>query len=226
MLKVDPEEPLPTIEIGTAAVPVGLPVVALGAPLGLQGTVTKGIVSGLGREVTVPAGSGTALIHGGVQTDASINPGNSGGPLVGCDGRMIGVNTAIATVPSSAGGSVGSVGIGFAIPVELAIAVADELIAHGSYALPSFGMTVVPISRAAAAEFGLPVGLFVQSVDAGGAAEGAGIQQGDVITQVDGNASPDETALIRASLQHEIGDDVAVVRVRDGESSDVTVVLG
>ena len=167
MLKVEPEEPLPTIEIGTAAVPIGLPVVALGAPLGLQGTVTKGIVSGLGREVTVPAGSGTALIHGGVQTDASINPGNSGGPLVGCDGRMIGVNTAIATVPSSAGGgSVGSVGIGFAIPVELAIAVADELIAHGSYALPSFGMTVVPISRAAAAEFGLPVGLFVQSVDA------------------------------------------------------------
>ena len=150
VMKVVADKPLPVITIGSSAVPIGLPVVALGSPLGLAGSVTRGIVSALGREVTLPADAGTtALISDGIQTDAAINPGNSGGPLVDCAGEMIGVNTAIATVPNAAGGaSSGSVGIGFAIPSDLASAVADQLIANGTFTMPSFGLAVVPLSAA------------------------------------------------------------------------------
>ncbi|GIF25862.1 hypothetical protein Ate02nite_85920 [Paractinoplanes tereljensis] len=134
VVRVQTTEKLPLIEVGrSSALRVGQPVVALGAPLGLSGTVTAGIVSALGRDIPVPADGGqTAVLPGAVQTDAAINPGNSGGPLVDCDGRLIGVNTAIATVPNAdgqAGG--GSVGIGFAIPVDAATVVADQLISQG-----------------------------------------------------------------------------------------------
>ncbi|GIM93102.1 S1C family serine protease [Paractinoplanes toevensis] len=134
VVRVAAPEPLPLIAVGrSSTLRVGQPVVALGAPLGLSGTVTAGIVSALGRDIPVPADGGqTAVLPGAVQTDAAINPGNSGGPLVDCDGRLIGVNTAIATVPNEAGqGGGGSVGIGFAIPVDEAMVVADQLINRG-----------------------------------------------------------------------------------------------
>ncbi|MBO0889687.1 MAG: trypsin-like peptidase domain-containing protein, partial [Acidothermales bacterium] len=126
VLRVQSTGDFPVITLGRSEpLRVGQPVVALGAPLGLQGTVTSGIVSALGRDVSVPAAGGqTARLPGSIQTDAAINPGNSGGALVDCGGRLVGINTAGATVPNPAGGSSsGSIGIGFAIPVDLAIVI-------------------------------------------------------------------------------------------------------
>ncbi len=227
VLKVNPDKPLPVIAVASSAVPIGLPVVALGSPLGLDGSVTRGIVSALGRDVTLPADGGTtALISDGIQTDAAINPGNSGGPLVDCAGAMIGVNTAIALVPNASGGtSSGSVGIGFAIPSDLAVAVADQLISKGSFTMPSFGLSVVPISGAVAERFGLPSGLFVRTVTPSGGAAAAGIEEGDVLTSVDGQAAGDESVLIRSALAHKVGDQVPVTYYRDGKSVDTTITL-
>jgi putative serine protease PepD len=131
VLKVNDKSDLRTISLGNSSdLRIGQGVVALGAPLGLSSTVTSGIVSALGRTVHVPGeASQTALLIDAVQTDAAINPGNSGGALVDCSGDLIGVPTAGATVPSPSGeASGGSIGLGFAIPVNLAIKVADEII--------------------------------------------------------------------------------------------------
>ena len=228
VIKVQPPEPLPVIAIGSSAVPIGLPVVALGAPLGLDSSVTKGIISALGRDVTLPAANGqTALISDGLQTDAAINPGNSGGPLVNCDGQMVGVNTAIATVPNAAGGaSSGSVGIGFAIPSDLASAVADQLIATGTFSMPRFGVAVVPMQPSIAAQFDLPAGLFVRDVVAGGGAEAAGLKIGDIITAVDGQSATNETVLIKVALAHRAGDQIPVTFYRAGASTTVSITLG
>ena len=122
---------------------VGQPVVALGAPLGLSGTVTSGIVSALDRNVHVPGDDGgTALLVSAIQTDAAINPGNSGGALVNCDGELVGVPTAGAVMPSGGGGSIG---LGFAIPVDSAMQIANELIETGSVTHSYFGLATVPI---------------------------------------------------------------------------------
>jgi len=127
---------------------VGQPVVALGAPLGLVGTVTAGIVSALDRQMQLPADAGgTAHLFNAVQTDAAINPGNSGGPLVDCDARLVGINTAIATVPNEAGQSGGgSVGLGFAIGVDAAMPIGDELIRTGSVTHYTVGLTLRVVS--------------------------------------------------------------------------------
>src|SRR6478735_11759738 len=199
VLKVETTEPLPVITLGDSdGLEVGQPVVALGAPLGLDGSVTAGIISALGRDIVVPADGGlTARIPGGLQTDASINPGNSGGALVDCTGALVGVNTAIATVPNAngdAGG--GSVGIGFAIPVDLAMPLSAELIEHGRVNHPTFGMQAQVIPREIAKQTGATPGLYVQQVTPGGPAEQAGIKVGDVITRVDGQAANSTDALV------------------------------
>jgi len=181
VIKANAGEPdLPTIAIGASrSGRVGQPVVAVGSPLGLTSTVTSGIVSALDRYVRVPAGGGvTAHLVGAIQTDASINPGNSGGALVDCAARLVGINTAGASVPDSGGGSVG---LGFAIPVDLAKPLADELITNGKVNHPSFGMQVQAIPREVAEQAGQPPGLFVQEVTPGGPAEKAGIRPRDVI---------------------------------------------
>jgi putative serine protease PepD len=148
VLKVD-TSPLVTIEIGSSArLAVGQPVVALGAPLGLSSTVTTGVVSALGRTVRVPSDdAGTALLAGAIQTDAAINPGNSGGALVDCSTRLIGVPTAGATVPDAQGNAGGgSIGIGFAIPVDSALRIADQLISRGSISHAYLGLQVAPLA--------------------------------------------------------------------------------
>src|SRR5262249_12844799 len=148
VIKVDDHLPLRPIPWGhSSALSVGQPVVALGAPLGLESTVTGGIVSALDRSVNVPADDGrTALLVSAIQTDAAINPGNSGGALVDCHGNLVGIPTAGASVPSPQGGSVGNVGIGFAIPSDFAHTISDELIANGSVTHASFGLRVAPSS--------------------------------------------------------------------------------
>jgi putative serine protease PepD len=145
---------------------VGEPIVALGAPLGLYSTVTVGIVSALDRYVPVPGANGvTAHLLDAIQTDASINPGNSGGALVDCAGRLVGVNTAIATVPNSAGGTGGgSVGLGFAVPVDLAEPLADQLIRTGHVNHPTFELQAQPI-RPSPEEPQTLTGLLVTVID-------------------------------------------------------------
>ena len=213
-----------SIGIGSSAgVKVGQPVVALGAPLGLSSTVTAGIVSALDRYVPVPAGNGqTAHLIDALQTDASINPGNSGGALVDCAGDMVGINTAISTVPNAAGhGGGGSVGIGFAIPVDLAMPLAGQLISTGSANHPTFGLQAQTIPQSP----GAPTGLFVTAVDPGGPADKAGIQPGDVITEVDGQKATSVAALEVATLRRSAGDTVSITYERDGAPTTVDVTL-
>ena len=220
----------PLIAIGeSGTVRVGQPVVALGAPLGLSSTVTAGIVSALDRYVPVPAGNGvTAHLIDAIQTDAAINPGNSGGALVNCAGDLVGVNSAIATVPNEAGHSGGgSVGLGFAIPVDLAEPLAEQLIAGGHVNHPTLGLQAQTIPNVSS-EGGASSGLFVTAVDPGGPAEQAGIRVGDVITKIDGQPAASVAVLEKAALTRQAGDTVSITFTRDGQSTttDVTLAAG
>ncbi len=230
VVQVPDADDLPVIDVGHSDdLRVGQPVVALGAPLGLDGTVTAGIVSALGRQVPLPADEGsTAILPGAIQTDAAINPGNSGGALVDCAGSLIGINTAIATVPNESGQSGGgSVGIGFAIPVDLATTVADQLIAHGKFTPPTVGATTLPISQEVAQQFGLSHGaLYVQSVAANGPAAAAGLQAGDLIVKVDGESVEHPISLFATVVQNRPGDTVSIDYIRDGATKSTTLTLG
>jgi len=214
---------LPLLPIGSSAkLVVGQPVVALGAPLGLSSTVTSGIVSALDRYLPVPADQGTAHLVDAIQTDASINPGNSGGALVNCAGDLVGVNSAIATVPNAAGHSGGgSVGLGFAIPVDLAIPIADEIVTTGSVTHFSVGIQAQVIPPSAAAAVGLPAGLYVDSVTPGGPAALAGIATGDVITNVNGQSATSVEQLTVAELLVKAGQPIEVTYERGGTSTTV-----
>ena len=229
VLKVKPPFDLKAIAIGSSdSVQVGQPVVVLGAPLGLSGTVTSGIVSALDRTVEVPAeNDSSALLVSAVQTDAAINPGNSGGALVNCSGDLIGIPTAGATVPSSTGeSSGGSIGLGFAIPVDLGKTIADEIISTGRVTHAFFGLQTVPIPQATAAEAGISEGLFVAGVVANGPAAKAGLGQGDVITKLDGSPATTNVQLQELTLTKSPGDKVTVDYVRDGKAASTTVTLG
>ena len=224
VLKVQPSPKLKVIQIGSSAsVQVGQPVVALGAPLGLAGTVTSGIVSALGRTVQVPADNDSlALLTSAVQTDAAINPGNSGGALVNCAGQLVGVPTAGAVVPGAAGGSIG---LGFAIPVDFAKSIANEIISTGTVTHAYFGLQTVPIPPAAAAQAGVPEGLFVTAVQPGGPAAQAGLRPEDVITSIDGQPATSNTQLAELTLTKRAGDQVSVSYERAGHSAQATITL-
>jgi putative serine protease PepD len=228
VLKVD-EESLPVIALGSSgSVQVGQPVVALGAPLGLSNTVTTGIVSALGRTIDVPSDNGrSATLISAVQTDAAINPGNSGGALTDCNGDLIGVPTANATVTTASGQvSAGNVGVNFAIPVDLAKAVADEIIATGKVTHSFFGIGVTQIPPAAAKESHTPEGLQVVSVVPGGPSANAGIQVGDVITHIDGEPAVSSNQLALLTVKKKPGDTVTLTYVRGGKSAEAAVTLG
>jgi putative serine protease PepD len=204
VLKVQTSRQLKVIALGSSSsVQVGEPVVASGAPLGLSGTVTSGIVSALNRTVQVPGDNdGTALLVSAVQTDASINPGNSGGALVDCEGKLVGVPTAGATVPSPSGESGGgSIGLGFAIPVDLAKSIADEIIATGRVTHAFFG------------------------VSPGGPAATAGLRPDDVITTINGEPATSNIQLEELTLTKKPGDTVSIGYDRAGHSAKATVTL-
>lgn len=218
----------PLITIASSAdVRVGQPVVALGAPLGLHSTVTAGIVSALGRYVAVPAGGGqTAHLIDAIQTDAAINPGNSGGALVDCRGRLVGINTAIATVPNSAGQSGGgSVGLGFAIPTELAEPLADQLIRTGRPNRPTFGLEAHAITSATVSDTGRRSGLYLTVVAPGGPAAQAGLRVGDILTEVEGEPVTRVDQLTVLTLKKQPGDRVVVAYERGGRPASTTVTL-
>ncbi|ANF32348.1 hypothetical protein A0130_12290 [Leifsonia xyli] len=218
---------LPVIQQGnSSSLQVGQPVVALGAPLGLSSTVTTGVVSALGRTVPVQGdGDRNAVLANAIQTDASINPGNSGGALVDCDGRLVGVNSAIATVPGATGvAGGGSVGIGFAVPEAVAMPIAEQIIKTGKVTYPTFGIGVTPIQPGTSGSE--QSGLYVQSVTPGGPAAQAGIQPGDIITEVDGKPVGSIDDLTAIQLTSKPGDQVKVSYLRDGSEKTTTVTLG
>ena len=229
VIKVQSTGRMKPIALGTSSsVVVGQPVVALGAPLGLSNTVTSGIVSALDRTVEVPAdGDKNALLVSAVQTDAAINPGNSGGALVNCAGQLIGIPTAGATVPTENGGSsAGNIGIGFAIPVDLAKTISNEIIATGQVTHAYFGLQTVPIPASAAQEAGVQGGLFVQAVVPSGPSASAGLRQGDVITEIDGQPATSNVQLQEITLTKKPGDQVTFTYVRSGQTNKATVTLG
>lgn len=214
----------PTIDIGSSEkLLVGQPVVALGAPLGLQSTVTAGVVSALGRYLSLPLLTGTAHLVDAIQTDASINPGNSGGPLVDCAGRLVGVNTAISTVPNAQGvGGGGSVGVGFAIPVDLAKPIADQLIAHGRVSTPDLGLGALAITGDRGS---VPAGLLVRTVYPQGAAERAGVQVGDVIVRIEGQPAQSLEQLGVQSIRRGQGQSVAITLSRQGREVNTEIAV-
>jgi putative serine protease PepD len=229
VLKVQPPHELKVIQLGSSeSVTVGEPVVAVGAPLGLSGTVTSGIVSATDRTIQVPGENDTAaLLVSAVQTDAAINPGNSGGALVNCAAQLVGVPTAGATVPNPSGEATGgSIGLGFAIPVDLAKRLSDEIISTGQVTHAYFGLQTVPIPPAAAAQAGVPQGLFVEAVAPGGPAEQAGLRADDVITSIDGQQATSNIQLQELTLTKKPGDTVVITYSRNGSSAKATVTLG
>jgi putative serine protease PepD len=216
----------PVMPIGSSEnLQVGQPVVALGAPLGLSSTVTSGIVSALNRYVAVPLSSGsTAHLVDAVQTDAAINPGNSGGALVNCDAQLIGINSAIATVPDANGNSGGgSVGLGFAIPSSLAVPIAQQLIDHGSVTHLTIGVQTQAIPSSVAATHGVPQGLYVTGVLAGGPAAAAGIKVGDIITEVNGAAAVSTDQIAIAEISAQTGQTISLTYWSNGQTKSATL---
>ena len=228
----NPPSDLTVARFATSAnLEVGAPVMAIGAPLGLSNTVTTGIVSALNRPVEVSMdedsssqdsqASSDLVVTNAIQIDASINPGNSGGPLFDASGAVIGINSSIKSLATSSDGQAGSIGLGFAIPSDLVVSIADQLIASGSASHGMLGVTV----KAATTTVGSDtyVGAEVQDVSAGSGASAAGIRAGDVIVKVEGQEVTSPKQLIGYVRRYKAGDTVTMTIVRDGATQDVSV---
>ena len=219
---------------------VGDPVMAVGNPLGLSGTVTTGIVSALDRPVSTSGedqpqqqdpfgqqqGSATTsepVVTNAIQTSAAINPGNSGGALVNAKGELVGINSSIASLGSGSGGQSGNIGIGFAIPVKEAKSIADQLIKSGKAEHAFLGVT----TRDTVAQDGSAkrAGAQIAGVTSGTPAANAGIKEGDVVIEVDGNPVDSSTALVAQVRERTAGDKVTLTILRDGKRQDVQVTL-
>jgi putative serine protease PepD len=224
VIKVD-RTGLAAATLGTAtALHVGDAVIAVGSPLGLQGTVTAGIVSALNRPVDTsnseqsnPFGGATPVttVLDAIQIDAPINPGNSGGPLVNAAGQVVGINSAIAST-----GSNGSIGVGFAIPIDQAKVIASALITTGKADHPLLGVALADATDSG----GNPLAR-VQSLSADGAAAKAGLHVGDVIVAVGDQKTAGAEAVIAAVRTHQPGERVSVTVLRNGERTMFTVAL-
>lgn len=194
---------------------VGDWVMAIGNPFGLDGTVTVGVISGIHR-----SNLGIATFESFIQTDASINPGNSGGPLINLDGKIIGINTAIAEIGA---------GVGFAIPINMAIEVAEELIENGSVQRGWLGMEVQPLTPELADSFNITPsqsGVVVNRVDQGSPAEKAGIRHGDIIINYDGKETPDLKSIQSFIADSRVGKSVAITILRNGFERNIRVEIG
>ena len=216
VLKVAPDN-LSQITLGDSArMEVGDFVVAIGNPFGLQHTVTSGIVSGLARSGINPDG-----YENFIQTDASINPGNSGGALVNLRGELIGINSAILSR------SGGNIGIGFAIPVNMARSIMDQLIKFGSVKRGLLGVNIYPVTPDIAKSLGLPgaSGALVSQVVAGSSAERAGVKAGDVITAINGQTVKSHTELRNTIGLLRVGDKLDIAVLRDGQPRKLVAVV-
>jgi putative serine protease PepD len=202
-------------------VAVGDSVLAIGSPLGLQGTVTLGIISAKDRAVTAGGSANENSFINALQTDAAINPGNSGGPLVDATGAVIGVNSAIATLGSSFSARSGSIGLGFAIPINQARKTAEQLIKNGKATYPIIGVSVdMSVSGK-----GALISKKSNAILAGGPAAKAGLKPGDLITDFDGRAITGPEELIVAVRSRDVGQSVLIKYIRDGKSYQVTLIL-
>ena len=212
----------------SSSLQVGDAVVAIGSPLGLSGTVTSGIVSALNRPVrttqeqTNPfgSGSGDATVINAIQTDAAINPGNSGGPLVDAAGQVVGITSAIASLGGGLGGQSGNIGVGFAIPIDQARGIADQLIANGHATHTVLGVSITDVTTAAGTDQ-----VMIRSVQSGGPAGKAGLRAGDVVVAVNGSDITSSDALIATIRSHKAGDKVSVTVLRGGKRQTVSVTL-
>jgi putative serine protease PepD len=227
VVKIEPTKPLTPIVFGDSSlINVGDQVVAIGAPLGLEASVTLGIVSALNRTIQVASSespdqsslefwsgnAGSPINLNVIQTDAAINPGNSGGALVNDQGELVGINVAIATAGSFA--QAGNIGVGFAIPANLAQRIANEIIETGKV---SHGLLGALVSDALSSDdgVGFPIGVTVVEITAGGAAELAGILPGDVITRINGKPVTTASELTAAVRQEPAGSKVKIEALRD-----------
>jgi putative serine protease PepD len=210
----------PTLQLGNSdKVMVGDSVIAIGSPLGLSGTVTAGIISSKNRAVTTGNGFGESSFINALQTDAAINPGNSGGPLVDSTGAVIGVNSAIATLGVSS--QAGSIGLGFAIPINQAKKTAEQLINTGSATYPIMGISVDTQFTGA----GALISNESTGITPGGPADKAGLRKGDLIVALDGSEIENSDELIVAIRSKNIGDKVKVKYKRNNITREVDVVL-
>ncbi|MDM7854401.1 S1C family serine protease [Cellulomonas alba] len=213
---------LQAAEFGDSSkVTVGQPVMAVGNPLGLANTVTTGIVSAVNRPVTTTAedGSGSSTVTNAIQIDAAINPGNSGGPLFDAQGRIIGINSSIATTSSASG----SIGLGFAIPVNLVQNIAQQLVASGSAKHAFLGVSLT--DGTATADGVTRRGALVHDVTAGSPAAKAGVKANDVIVAIDGNPTAGADSLTAFVRSYPADAKAKLTIVRDGKTSDVDVTL-
>ena len=228
VLKISSADRLVPATLGqSGSLVAGDPVIAIGSPLGYAGTVTSGIISGLNRTVRVPGDTGRSQpLFNAIQTDASINPGNSGGALVDGRGQVIGINTAIASLGGGggAGAQGGSIGVGFAIPIDEARSVAEELIRTGRATHPAIGVEALTVTGGEGAG-GDSAGARVQNLVAGGPAQAAGIRPGDLIVKVDKAAVASVDELIVEIRRHKIGERVPVTYIRGGQTGTAQVVL-
>lgn len=205
---------------------VGEYVLAIGNPLtsdNLYGSVSMGIISGLDRNVNIDGFTNTFI-----QTDAALNPGNSGGPLLDMKGRVIGMNTAksITAGYDSYGRSISSEGIGFSLPIDDVLTIANTLIQHGCIPRPGIGITVYTLSEEDAESAALIPGVLVDSVNVGSPAESAGLRSGDVIVSCNGEALTDKDRLVEMVQAVPIGDPLTFSVYRNGEYLDITVSIG
>ncbi|MFC4532476.1 trypsin-like peptidase domain-containing protein [Sphaerisporangium dianthi] len=218
----------PEITLGNSdRVVVGDPVIAIGSPLGLSGTVTTGIVSSLNRPVTAggESGSESSFINA-IQTDAAINPGNSGGPLVNGAGEVIGVNSAIATLGNSSFGSQsGSIGLGFSIPVNHVRRIAEELVTTGTAKKSRIGVSIDEDYQGEGVRIAATPQGGQQPVISGGPADKAGLKPGDVILEVDGSPVTQPSELIVTIRSKAPGDKVTIKYQRDGSERTTTATI-
>jgi S1-C subfamily serine protease len=232
LLQIQPRGKLPTLHLGDSdGLQVGQKVLAIGNPFGLEGTLTTGIVSSLGRSIR---GENERTLEGLIQTDAAINPGNSGGPLLDSAGNVVGINTAIL-------GPNGNIGIGFAMPINRAKLMLDDF--QAGRKRPKLGVSVVPISGDYADALSLPTqgGLLIQEVDADSAAARAGLRGGrqevqignaqvlvggDLIMSIDGQPVERDDAISRALAKKRTGDTLELTIFRNGKTINVRVKLG
>ena len=218
VIALEDTDGLVPVDIGTSAdVAVGQSVVAIGSPLGLNATVTSGIISAVERPVTAGGEGETSYINA-LQTDAAINPGNSGGPLVDLGGRVIGVNSAIATVGQSSQTQAGNIGVGFSIPVDQMVSTVEQIIETGQAEYPVIGAQVSVEQNVDGAR--------IQQVESGSPAQSGGLRTGDLVTSINGQEVTDGVELIVKIRSFEPGERVTLDVSRSGDMRSVQVVLG